>query len=128
MGLQSPRIDFLGPTHAWVWPEREFPKNVSGRKEQAMSFVNKVDKIEKMEQKFWPLVFKRAEKRVEKLKNSLHPKNYKGGVLGQLACLFLGLVWLGVFLLWAFLENADNVAEIIYDPAFSEWEENIFHE
>ena len=93
-----------------------------------MSFVDKVDKIEKMEQKFWPLVFKRAKKRVEKLKNSLYPKNYKGGVLGQLACLLLGLAWLGVFLLSEVLGVVDCVGEMLFDPVFAGVKGNIYHE
>jgi len=87
MGLQSPRIDFLGPTHAWVWPEREFPKNVSGRKEQAMSFVDKVDKIEKMEQQMWKSAGETIREKKKRVKRDLSPKNYKWGVCWGCLCI-----------------------------------------
>jgi len=40
-----------------------------------------VDKIEKMEQKFWPIAFKKTK---EATRKTLSPKNYKWGILGMI--------------------------------------------
>ena len=56
-----------------------------------MAFVDKVDKIEKMEQRMWKAAGMKAKEKKKLLRGILNPKNYKWGILGMVGY-FMGTI------------------------------------
>ena len=93
-----------------------------------MAFVDKVDKIEKMEQRMWKAAGIKAKEKKKLLRDILNPKNYKWGILGMVGY-SLGKVVESLFIFCGqmidgFIHEAHRTID---DPIFDDVRGNIFH-